>query len=53
MEMNRSRKGQKRLGIYISDQIHNDLKKISKKRNITLTRLINRILLRYIIKDIK
>lgn len=53
MEQKMKRKGQERLGIYVSEQIHKDLMIIAHKRNITLTRLVNRILLRYIIKDFK
>ena len=46
-----SRFGQKRLGIYISEELYDDIVKIAKKKNITVTRCVTRILLRYIIKE--
>lgn len=46
-----SRIGQKRLGIYIGSELHEEIVKIAKKRNITFSQCVRRILLRYIIKE--
>jgi hypothetical protein len=46
-----SRIGQKRLGIYVTKELHEEIVKIAKRRNITFSQCIRRILLRYIIKE--
>lgn len=46
-----SRIGQKRLAIYITKELHEEIMQIANKKNITLSQCVRRILLRYIIKE--
>lgn len=53
MDKKWSRKGKRKLWVDISEHLYEKLKNNSKKRNITFTKCINRILLRYIIEEEK
>jgi len=43
----------KRLSINLSDDLHKQLWKMAKRRNITLTRYVTRALLRYMLEEQK
>jgi hypothetical protein len=43
----------KQLHVYIADKLHNNLWKMARRRNITLTAYVNRALMRYIIDELK
>jgi hypothetical protein len=43
----------KRLACFIPEELHKKLWKISKKRNITLTRYVTRALIRYVLDEQK
>lgn len=53
MDMKWTRKGKKKLWVDIPQELYDQLKNSSQKRNITFTKYINRILMRFILEENK